>query len=341
MKNLPEKQTNFLLYTSEAGKINIAVVLAEETVWLTQKAMGELFGVESHTINYHLKEIYRSGELNELATTRKIRVVQNEGNRDVNRNLDFYNLDAIISIGYRVNSYQATQFRIWATKTLKEFIIKGFVLDDERLKKGGKVFGKDYFEELLEKIREIRASERRFYQKITDIYALSVDYDKKSPLTRDFFASVQNKLHWAITGKTAAEIIYSSADAKQIFMGLKTWKNALDGKILKSDVIIAKNYLNENHVKELERIISAYLDLAENRAQRQILMKMTDWIEFLNNFLELSDYPILKDAGKVSQLEAKFKAEQEYETYRKIQDKNYISDFDKEIKRLKGNKDAD
>ena len=341
MKNLPEKQTNFLLYTSEAGKINIAVVLAEETVWLTQKAMGELFGVESHTINYHLKEIYRSGELNELATTRKIRVVQNEGNRDVNRNLDFYNLDAIISIGYRVNSYQATQFRIWATKTLREFIIKGFVLDDERLKKGGKVFGKDYFEELLEKIREIRASERRFYQKITDIYALSVDYDKKSPLTRDFFASVQNKLHWAITGKTAAEIIYSSADAKQIFMGLKTWKNALDGKILKSDVIIAKNYLNENHVKELERIISAYLDLAENRAQRQILMKMTDWIEFLNNFLELSDYPILKDAGKVSQLEAKFKAEQEYETYRKIQDKNYISDFDKEIKRLKGNKDAD
>ena len=341
MKNLPEKQTNFLLYTSEAGKINIAVVLAEETVWLTQKAMGELFGVESHTINYHLKEIYRSGELNELATTRKIRVVQNEGNRDVNRNLDFYNLDAIISIGYRVNSYQATQFRIWATKTLREFIIKGFVLDDERLKKGGKVFGKDYFEELLEKIREIRASERRFYQKITDIYALSVDYDKKSPLTRDFFASVQNKLHWAITGKTAAEIIYSSADAKQIFMGLKTWKNALDGKILKSDVIIAKNYLNEKHIKELERIISAYLDLAENRAQRQILMKMTDWIEFLNNFLELSDYPILKDTGKVSQLEAKFKAEQEYETYRKIQDKNYISDFDKEIKRLKGNKDAD
>ena len=340
MKNLPEKQTNFLLYTSEAGKINIAVVLAEETVWLTQKAMGELFGVESHTINYHLKEIYRSGELNELATTRKIRVVQNEGNRDVNRNLDFYNLDAIISIGYRVNSYQATQFRIWATKTLREFIIKGFVLDDERLKKGGKVFGKDYFEELLEKIREIRASERRFYQKITDIYALSVDYDKKSPLTRDFFASVQNKLHWAITGKTAAEIIYSSADAKQIFMGLKTWKNALDAKILKSDVIIAKNYLNEKHIKELERIISAYLDLAENRAQRQILMKMTDWIEFLNNFLELSDYPILKDAGKVSQLEAKFKAEQEYETYRKIQDKNYISDFDKEIKRLKGNKDA-
>jgi len=201
MKNLPEKQSNFLLYTSQTSNININVVLFDETVWLTQKAMGELFGVESHTITYHLKEIYRSGELNELATTRNIRVVQKEGNRNVNRNLDFYNLDAIISVGYRVNSYQATQFRIWATKTLKEFIIKGFVLDDKRLKQGGQVFGKDYFDELLERIREIRASERRFYQKITDIYALSVDYDKKSPITKEFFATVQNKLHWAITGK--------------------------------------------------------------------------------------------------------------------------------------------
>ena len=341
MKNLPQNQSNFLLYTSQTGKINIDVVLFDETVWLTQKAMGELFGVESHTITYHLKEIYRSGELNELATTRKIRVVQKEGNRNVNRNLDFYNLDAIISVGYRVNSYQATQFRIWATRTLKEFIIKGFVLDEKRLKQGGQVFGKDYFDELLERIREIRASERRFYQKITDIYALSVDYDKKSPITKEFFATVQNKLHWAITGKTAAEIIYSSANTKQIYMGLKTWKNAPDGKILKSDVSIAKNYLNEKHIKELERIISAYLDLAENRAEKQILMKMTDWIEFLNKFLELSNYPILTDTGKIGKLEAKLKAEQEYETYRKIQDKNYISDFDKEIKRLKGNKNAD
>ena len=298
--------------------------------------MGTLFGVESHTITYHLKEIYKSAELEESATTRKIRVVQKEGEREVKRNVDFYNLDAIISVGYRVNSYQATQFRIWATKTLKEYIIKGFVLDDERLKQGGQVFGKDYFDELLEKIREIRASERRFYQKITDIYALSVDYDKNAQLTKEFFAIVQNKLHWAITGKTAAEIIYSTADAKQIYMGLKTWENAPDGKILKSDVSVAKNYLNEKHIKELERIVSAYLDLAENRAERQILMKMSDWNKFLNNFLNLSDYPILKHAGKVSKLEAQLKAEQQYDKYRKIQDKNYISDFDKIVKQLKG-----
>ncbi|MCK4359300.1 MAG: virulence RhuM family protein [Candidatus Cloacimonetes bacterium] len=335
MKNLPQNQSNFLLYTSQTGKINIDVVLFDETVWLTQKAMGELFGVAKSTISEHMKNIYESEELTKESTVRKIRTVQFEGNREVSRNLEFYNLDAIISVGYRVNSYQATQFRIWATKMLKEFIIKGFVLDDERLKQGGRFFGKDYFDELLERIREIRASERRFYQKITDIYALSVDYDKNSPLTREFFATVQNKLHWAITGKTAAEIIYSSSDAKQIFMGLKTWKNAPDGKILKSDISIAKNYLNEKHIKELERIISAYLDLAENRAEKQILMKMTDWIEFLNKFLELSNYPILTDAGKIGKLEAKLKAEQEYETYRKIQDKNYISDFDKEIKRLK------
>ena len=334
MKNLTERRSNFLLYSSQTSNINIDVIVFNETVWLTQKSMGELFGVESHTITYHLKDIYRSGELNELATTRKIRVVQKEGNRNVNRNLDFYNLDAIISVGYRVNSFQATQFRIWATKMLKEFIIKGFVLDEKRLKQGGTVFGKDYFDELLERIREIRASERRFYQKITDIYALSVDYDKKSPITKEFFATVQNKLHWAIIGKTAAEIIYSSADAKQIFMGLKTWKNAPDGKILKSDVSIAKNYLNEKHIKELERIISAYLDLAENRAEKQILMKMTDWIEFLNKFLELSNYPILTDAGKIGKLEAMLKAKQEYEIFRKTQDKNYISDFDKEIKKI-------
>ena len=335
MKNLPEKRSNFLLYTSQTGKINIDVVLFDETVWLTQKAMGELFGVAKSTISEHMKNIYESEELTKESTVRKIRTVQFEGNREVSRNLEFYNLDAIISVGYRVNSFQATQFRIWATKTLKEYMIKGFVLDDERLKQGGKFFGKDYFDELLERIREIRASERRFYQKITDIYALSVDYDKNSPLTREFFATVQNKLHWAITGKTAAEIIYSSSDAKQIFMGLKTWKNAPDGKILKSDVNIAKNFLNEKHIKELERIISAYLDLAENRAEKQILMKMTDWIEFLNKFLELSNYPILTDKGQISKLEAKLKAEQEYETFRKIQDKNYISDFDKEIKRLK------
>jgi hypothetical protein len=255
MKNkLTNQQQHFILYTSMDGKVNVDVVLQDETVWLTQKAMGQLFGVESHTITYHLKEIYKSGELNEKATTRKIRVVQNEGKRQVARNLDFYNLDAIISVGYRVNSYQATQFRIWATKTLKEYIIKDFVLDDERLKQGNRVFGKDYFDELLERIREIRASERRFYQKITDIYALSADYDKNAPITKEFFATVQNKLHWAITGKTAAEIIYDSSDANKIYMGLTNWKHSPDGKILKSDVSIAKNYLSDFD-KEIKRIM--------------------------------------------------------------------------------------
>ena len=270
----------------------------------------------------------------EDSVVRKIRITADDGKNYLTA---FYSLDAIIAVGYRVNSYQATQFRIWATKTLKEFIIKGFVLDDERLKQG-KQFGKDYFDELLERIREIRASERRFYQKITDIYALSADYDKNAPMTKDFFTSVQNKLHWAITRKTAAEIIYASADATKIYMGLTNWKHALEGKILKSDVIVAKNYLSENHIKELNRIVSAYLDLAENRAERQILMKMGDWIQFLHNFLELSNYPILVDKGKVSALEARLKAEQEYEVYRKIQDETYISDFDKEIKRIEGKK---
>jgi len=338
--NLPDKQSNFLIYTGNDGKVNVEVFLKDETVWLTQKAIGLLFGIKSHTITYHLKEIYKSGELEEMATTRKIRAVQIEGKREVTRELDFFNLDAIISVGYRVNSYQATQFRIWATKTLKEFIIKGFVLDDERLKQGGRAFGKDYFEELLERIREIRASERRFYQKITDIYALSADYDKNAPVTKDFFASVQNKLHWAITGKTAAEIIYSSADALKIHMGLTNWKQAPDGKILKSDVSVAKNYSSEAHIKELNQIVSAYLDLAENRAQRQIVMKMNDWVQFLHNFLELSNYPILEDKGKVTALEAKIKAEQEFETFRIIQDKNFISDFDKEVKRIKGENNA-
>jgi hypothetical protein len=246
----------------------------------------------------------------------------------------YYRLEAILAVGYRVNSSEATQFRIWATKTLKEFITKGFVLDDERLKQG-KHFGKDYFDELLERIHEIRASERRFYQKITDLYALSADYSKDAATTKDFFASVQNKLHWAITGKTAAEIIYTEADATKIYMGLKTWKHAPDGKILKSDVAVAKNYLNEEHISELNRIVSAYLDLAENNAKRKQLMFMKDWSKFLKDFLQLSNYPILKDQGKVTMLEAKIKAEQEYEKFRVIQDREYESDFDKEIKKLK------
>lgn len=329
------QSSDIIFYNTPTGDVKIEVIYNEETFWLSQKKMAELFGVESNTITYHLKEIYQSAELEQDSTARKIRVVQKEGSRDVSRDIDFYNLDAIIAVGYRVNSFQATQFRIWATKMLREFIIKGFVLDDERLKQG-KHFGKDYFDELLQRIREIRASERRFYQKITDIYSLAVDYNKNAPVTKDFFASVQNKLEWAITGKTAAEIIYAEADADKLYMGLKTWKNAPDGKVLKADIAVAKNYLSEKHIKELDRIVSAYLDLAENRAERGILMKMEDWVIFLNNFLELSNYPILADKGKVSKEQAKLKAEQEFDKFRVLQDKNFESDFDKEVKRIKG-----
>lgn len=330
-------QNKIILYTTSEGNISVQVQFEDGTFWLTQKRMAELFGVEVNTINYHLKEIFKSGELHENSTIRKIRIVQQEGSRNVSRELDFYHLDAIIAVGYRVNSYQATQFRIWATNTLSEYITKGFVLNDDMLK-NGQSFGKDYFDELLERIREIRASERRFYQKITDIYITAADYDKNAPVTNDFFASVQNKLHWAITGKTAAEIIYTSADVAKIYMGLTNWKQAPDGKILKSDVTVAKNYLSEAHIKELNRIVSAYLDLAENRAERGITTTMQDWANFLNQFLELSQYPILQDKGKVSALEAKIKAEQEYEVFRKIQDQYYLSDFDKEIKQIRGKK---
>lgn len=332
MKDNNTEESEFLLYTSPDGDINVEVLVRDDTVWLSQKKIGELFGKDRSVITKHLNNIFSSGELEEKSNVQKMHFSHSD------KPIKLYNLDVIISVGYRVNSYQATQFRKWATKVLKEFIIKGFVLDDERLKQGGQVFGKDYFDELLERIREIRASERRFYQKITDIYALAADYDKDSPTTNKFFASVQNKLHWAITGKTAAEIIYDSADANKIHMGLTSWKQAPDGKILKSDVTIAKNYLNEAHISELNQIVSAYLDLAENRAKRHIITKMADWVEFLNNFLELSNYPILNDKGKVSALKAKLKAEQEYEIYRIKQDKNYISDFDKEIKRLSDKK---
>ncbi|HDR16354.1 MAG TPA: cell filamentation protein Fic [Desulfobacteraceae bacterium] len=328
-------KNEIILYSTPEGDKKVGVLYHDENFWLTQKTIAQLFNVEVPAISKHLGNIYDSGELEREATVSILETVRREGNRNVKRKLEYYNLDAIIAVGYRVNSYQATQFRIWATKTLKEFIIKGFVLDDERLKHG-KHFGRDYFDELLERIREIRASERRFYQKITDIYALSADYDKNAPITQEFFATVQNKLHWAITGKTAAEIIYDSADAEKMHMGLTSWKQAPDGKILKSDVSVAKNYLSETHIRELNRIVTAYLDLAENRAERQIVMKMEDWLQFLHGFLELSNYPILKDQGKVSALEAKLKAEQEYETYRKRQDREYISDFDREIKRIQG-----
>lgn len=331
--HLSGNQSDFILYTSNDGEVKADVVLKDETIWLTQKSMGELFGKDRSVITKHIGNIFSSGELDEESNVQKMHFAHSD------KPIKFYNLDVIISVGYRVNSYQATQFRIWATQTLKEYIIKGFVLDDERIKQGKQVFGKDYFEELLERIREIRASERRFYQKITDIYALSADYDKNAPQTKEFFATVQNKLHWAITGKTAAEIIYDTADATKIHMGLTNWKQAPDGKILKSDVSVAKNYLGDAHIRELNRLVSAYLDLAENRAQRQILMKMQDWSEFLHNFLELSSYPILQDKGRVSALEAKLKAEQEYEEYRVTQDQNYISDFDKEIRRIRESAD--
>jgi len=310
----------------------------DETFWLSQKHMAELFGVEVNTINYHLKEIFKSGELQEDRTIRKIRIVQQEGTRSVQREVVFYDLDAIIAVGYRVNSFQATQFRIWATKVLKEFIIKGFVLDDERLKQGSR-FGKDYFDELLERIREIRASERRFYLKITDIYEqCSIDYNKDAEITQTFFKTVQNKLHWAITGHTAAEIIARRADASEPNMGLKTWKNAPKGKILKGDITIAKNYLEEKEIKALERVVTMYLDYAENQAARQIPMKMTDWVSKLDAFLQFNEYDILKNAGKVSHEVAKKLAEKEYGKFRVIQDKNFESDFEKEAKRLKEKK---
>lgn len=325
-----------IFYRTPSGERRIDVIYRDETFWMTQRALADLFEVGVPAINKHLKNIFDTGELSQEATISKMEIVRQEGSREVRRKVDCYSLDAIIAVGYRVNSYGATQFRIWATKTLKEFMIKGYVLDDERLKQG-RSFSEDYFDELLERIREIRASERRFYQKITDIYALSADYDPQAPITSNFFATVQNKLHWAITGKTAAETIYLSADASKPNMGLTTWKGAPHGKVLKSDVTVAKNYLNEQHIKELNRIVSAYLDLAENRAERQIAMNMADWVRFLDSFLELSNYPILDDKGKVSALEAKLKGESEFQTFRQWQDREFVSDFDAEVKRLKGN----
>ncbi|AXJ02369.1 hypothetical protein CYPRO_3135 [Cyclonatronum proteinivorum] len=327
-----KQESEIIFYQSPDGNLKIQLLYHSDTFWMTQKKIAALFGVQRPAITKHLKNIFDSGELAEDSVSSILEHTAEDGK---NYKTTFYNLDAIIAVGYRVNSNKATKFRIWATSVLKEFMIKGFVLDDERLKQS-KHFGKDYFEELLERIREIRASERRFYQKITDLYALSIDYDKTDPKTKEFFATVQNKLHWAITGKTAAEIIYSSSDATKVYMALTNWKHAPDGKILKSDVSIAKNYLSEQHIRQLNRIVSAYLDLAENRAERQIPTTMQEWTKFLHQFLELSNYPILKDKGRISAIEAKLKAEQEFDKFRKIQDKNFLSDFDKEVKRLKG-----
>ncbi len=332
-KNELQKLNNFVIFQTDEGKINIDVFFAHNTLWLTQKGISELFDTTSQNISLHLGNIFKEGELIQKATCKEFLQVQTEGNRQVSRQQKFYSLDAIIAVGYRINSYRATKFRIWATQVLQEFIIKGFTLDDDRLKQM-KHFGNDYFEDLLERIREIRASERRFYQKITDIYALSADYDKDDALTKEFFATVQNKLHWAITGKTAAEIIYLGANAKKAYMGLKTWKGAPKGKILKSDISVAKNYLNDKHIDELNRLVSAYLDLAENRAKRDIVMNMKNWASFLQRFLELSDYPILADKGRISTEQAKLKAETEYKKFRVKQDQEYVSDFDKKVKKL-------
>lgn len=325
-----------IFYESPEGKVRVEVHHEDETFWLSQRQMADLFGVDVRTINEHLRNIYESGELSQDATIRNFRMVRTEGNRSVSRDIAHYNLDAIISVGYRVNSAQATRFRIWATETLHEFIVKGFVLDDERLKLNRR-FGKDYFDELLERIREIRASERRFYLKITDIYEqCSIDYDAKAETTQAFFKTVQNKLHWAVTGKTAAEIIAERADADRPSMGLTTWKNAPDGKVIKSDVSVAKNYLIEGEIRELERIVSMYLDYAENQAARQIPMKMTDWVQKLDAFLAFNEYEVLTNAGQVSAAVAKRLAEEQYARYRVRQDLEFESDFEREVKRFKG-----
>ena len=336
---MDNQRNSFLLYKAPDGDIRIEVAVEDETVWLTQKAMAELFGVEVQTVNYHLKEVFKTNELEEEAVIRKIRITASDGKKYLT---NFYNLDAIISVGYRVNSIQATHFRKWATRTLREYLIKGFALDDDRLKQGKTLFGKDYFDELLERIREIRASERRFYQKITDIYAqCSIDYDPKSGITRTFYETVQNKLHWAITGHTAAELIKERADSDQPNMGLKTWKRAPDGKILKSDITTAKNYLVEDELKSLNRIVSMYLDYAESQAERQNAMTMKDWIGKLDGFLEFNEYEILQDAGKVSAKVAKKLAEHEYEKFRPIQDKVFESDFDKLVEKTKNKKSTE
>ncbi len=326
-----------ILYQLEDKNVYVKVIFKEETFWMTQRAMAELFDCTADNISLHLKNIYKEEELNAEATTEFFSVVQNEGGRNVSREVKCFNLDAIIAVGYRVNSKKATRFRQWATKTLKEYIIKGFVLNDDMLK-NGKPFGKDYFDELLERIREIRASERRAYQKITDIFEqCSYDYDKNSEITKNFYAFVQNKLHFAVTGKTAAELIYERADSEKPAMGLTTWKDAPDGKVLKRDIGIAKNYLNEKELSRLNRLVTMFIDYAELMAEDEILMSMQDWVEQTNQFLANNRREVLDGKGKISHEVAMKKAEKEYEVFRVKQDKEYISEFDREIdKYLKG-----
>ena len=328
-----EENTNFIIYHNPNGEVKVDVFVEGETVWLTQKSMGELFGVVKSTISEHLSNIFETNELQKEATVRNFRTVQQEGERLVNRDIEYYNLDAIISVGYRVNSSKATQFRIWATQTLKEYIIKGFVLDDNRLKQGQTLFGKDYFKELLRRVRSIRASERRIYQQVTDIFAeCSIDYDKNSDITKHFYAMVQNKFHFAITGKTAAEIIHQAANKKKDNMGLTTWKNAPDGRIIKTDVIVAKNYLQEKEISQLERTVTGYFDYIEGLIERENTFTMEQLADSVNKFLTFNEYKILQGKGRISKLQADKKAVKEYDEFNKIQ--KIISDFDKEVKKI-------
>ena len=335
------KESNFLLYTTPSGDVRLDVMLFEESIWLTQQKIANLFRVTKSTISEHLSNIFESGELEKEATVRNFRTVQKEGERNVNRNLEFYNLDAIISVGYRVNSARATQFRIWATQTLKEYIIKGFTIDDERLKQGKTLLGKDYFKELLERVRSIRASERRIYQQVTDIFAeCSIDYDTQSPITRKFYATVQNKFHYAVTGKTAAEIIYLKANSNKENMGLTTWKNAPKGRIIKTDTSIAKNYLQENEIKQLERTVTGYFDYIEGLIERENTFTMEQLALSVNKFLAFNEYKVLDGSGKKSKTQADNKAYAEYNKFNKTQ--KIESDFDKMVKGLKiGNKPKD
>ena len=326
-------EIQYALYSIYSEDIKVKVAIKDETIWVTQRGMAELFDVNVSAISKHLANIYAEGELSQPATVSKMEIVQTEGTRQVTRLIDFYNLDAIISVGYRVNSRRATQFRIWATGILKEFIKKGFVLDDERLKQGESVFGKDYFRELLERVRSIRASERRIWQQITDIFAeCSIDYDKDSPVTQEFYATVQNKFHYAITGQTAAEIVYSKADSSKEHMGLTTWRNSPDGRILKSDVTIAKNYLDEKQIRRLERAVSGFFDYVEDLIENERAFTMQQFAESINAFLEFRQYKILQGKGSVSRADAERKASEEYDIYNKTQ--KITSDFDKEVKKL-------
>ncbi len=327
------KEIQFILYNLPDDEGKVQAVIKDETIWLTQKAMAALFDVGVPAISKHLNNIYEEGELSKEATVSKMEIVQEEGTRTVKRSTDFYNLDAIISVGYRVNSVKATKFRQWATKILNEYIKKGFVLDDDRLKQGTAVFGKDYFRELLERVRSIRASERRIWQQITDIYAeCSIDYDRDAYTTREFYSMIQNRFHYAIKGQTAAEIIYQKADHTKEHMGLTTWKNAPDGRILKSDVTIAKNYLEENEIKWLERAVTGYFDYIEDLIERENTFTMSQFAHSVNEFLQFRKYQLLPDKGKISAAQAKAKAEKEYDIFNRTQ--KIDSDFDKEIRKL-------